>query len=1168
MDGWCQGILHQELLELYRAEVENRPSELPPAPEFSSYIRWLGKQDEERSKKYWTSVIGDMQQPALVPGRKKTPQQGGPCRLSFSLTQEESDALRRLGQVHGVSLNTVFQTCWAIVLAKLTGLSQVAFGMVVSGRPGEVESIERMVGLFINTVMLRVDLHDDDTFETILTRTSEQFVAGLDHHYLPTAEILACSPLGDSLMTHAVAFENFPDNEGAPEGDELTIQSEGDFQGHTNFEFLCLVDPADVVSVHLKYNSSFFDPSRIQLLADALRLVVGKVIADPALRIADLDLLPQTEQERLASYMNGETLDTGAKNVVQLLAEQAALHPQKIAVVAYDGSLTYQEFYTSAQKIAGGLIARGACVSVHLGQAGKTDQTVGVLLPRAALMLPSLFGILAAGAAYVPIDPEYPENRIAFMLQDAGCMAVLTVPEYMDRIPSSWQGLHLDVNELVKESSAVDPVQINATDLAYIIYTSGSTGQSKGVMVEHKALANFAVGFNHVLGLDTPMQVAMVANYVFDASGRAIYPTLLRGDTVHVIDSMTRVDGQRLARYLAENKIGILDGTPTLCRLVLQAPVEAREGVELRYLICGGEAMPPQFPKLAKDSGVGTPTIYNVYGPTETTIDSTWNRLKPEDCALLQDGQAIPIGKPLPNQKTYILDDSGKLLPVGAVGELCIAGAGLARGYCGRPELDAEKFVPDPFYPGESMYRTGDRAMWNEEGCIVFCGRVDDQLKIRGYRIEPGEIEKRLSEHASVQGCAVIACNLFEEESEDSLELVGYYCAQNDPGEEALRTWLAETLPPQMVPGYFVRLDTLPLTSTGKINRRALKAPKVEKQAAAEIDQPQGEMEKQIAAVWCEVLNRPVLGREENFFNAGGHSLRAAKVAAKLSQVLERQVSPTWVYLAPTIKGFAALLAKFNGQAASAVSEPYFELGDPQAPAVYCLPPFGGSGISWTDLARACRGVRFVCFNYTTHKDGFAAAVTESITLMHQDRADPVTLLGYSGGGSFAFDVAKSLENAGIAVNSVLMFDSWRRLDAVCADQNKIAAEVDQLLKEPEVAVYLTSPTQKTEVRKNAVYYAMELYQGIDEGKISAPIRLLAAEGAADDPYAGPQGQMRSRKQWQDCTSTDFVIEQGRGSHDIMLSGEFAGHNAVWLCEQLCRDGYDATVSDECEICC
>ena len=1129
MDGWCQGILHQELLELYRAAAAGTPPSLPPAPDYAAYIRWLRERDPEASRTYWRKRLEIVEDPGQLPGHHPAE---GPFvlgRRPRPLPPELGTRLRRIGTQANASFNAVFQALWGILVARCNHAGPAVFGMVVSGRPPEVPGINGMIGLFINTVPMIIEVRPEESFLQLVRRVAGDIAEGMPHHYLPTPEILESHPLRDRLLRHAVAFENFPDRQEPGHPDAITLAADGDFQGYTNYDFLCLVDPGETVTLHLKFNRNAIPEDRVEFLAEAFLQLAQAAADNPECRIDALPFLPDRERRTLLTALGaGPVANHPCPTVLDGFHRTVRNHPGREAVIAGDGRLTYAELEQRAHRLAHGLLAR---------EAAGANRPIAILLERDSWMIPSLLGVLMSGSAYLPMAPDYPPERIRFLLEDAGCNTVITRDSLRGRIPADWPGTCLDV-EAMAAGQPVHPPDVHPgpRDLAYLIYTSGSTGTPKGVAVEHAALANFVQGFNDCLAFpgDAPGRVAFIANYVFDASGRAIYPPLLRGGTIAVVDAETRVDGTRLARLIADEPLDILDGTPTLCGLLLQVPEPLRRRIRLRHLIVGGEAMPATFPAEVEAAGIGNPVIHNVYGPTETTIDSTWKRLLPG-------GQpagttSIPIGRPLPNQQVYILDANLNLLPRGSEGELCIGGAGLARGYLNQDTLTATRFVPLPWDPATRIYRTGDRVCWNRDGDMDYLGRMDQQVKIRGYRIEPGEIEARLKQHPRVASGVVVALT---RDATIGPELVAYYTVSGqDPGEADLRHWLS-TLPGHMMPAMFMRLDTIPLTVNGKLNRRALPLPEsADAPSGAPLEPPANETEARLIPIWSRILGRPGMGRNDNFFDLGGHSLRAAQVATRTGQAFQRDIPPLWIYIAPTPAAFARLLHAQDDAAARGVLDTHFVLGAGQPRRLFCLPPYGGSGIAYTALHQALDGFELVCLNVPAQPGGFVRAAADLIQKL--EPRQPLDLLGYSGGGNYAFQVTQHLESAGRDVRQILMIDCHRRLQAAPVETAAIAREIDDLMHAPEVAVYLESPSMRKDFRERAIRYSEELFRNTDSGTVRANIGLLCAEGVFEtEPYRDQHGLVRSRRAWAECTTGQFHMENARGSHERVITPPF-----------------------------
>jgi amino acid adenylation domain-containing protein len=647
-------------------------------------------------------------------------------------------------------------------------------------------------------------------------------------------------------------------------------------------------DLPEGLRVYFEYNTDLFTGETISRMMDHFRMVLEGFVANPGARIREVPILSDEERRQLTKDWNRTAASYPHEQTVHGLFEaQARRTPKAEAVRFADQSLTYEQLDARANQLARRLQALGV----------QHEALVGICIDRSLDMIVALLGVLKAGAAYVPLDPAFPKDRIDFMIQDAGLAVIVTHSRLRALIGGEARAVCLDAerDEIAAESGAHVESSAGASSLAYVIYTSGSTGRPKGVQLEHRSVVNFLRSMHREPGIGANDRVLSVTTLSFDIAGLEIFGPLTVGGTVIIADRATALDGQRLMELIDSSDATLMQATPATWRLLLESGWEGKSGLKI---LCGGEALPRD---IADRLLLSSKELWNMYGPTETTIWSTVARVVPEE--------RLPhIGRPIANTKVYVLDQSGQPMPIGVPGELYIGGDGVARGYLGRPELTAERFVNDPFVEqaGARMYRTGDLARWRADGVLECLGRVDQQVKIRGYRIEPGEIETLLAGYSAVAQAAVVA----RPDASGEQSLVAYLVATTGSALEAaaLRRFLSETLPEYMIPSAFVVLPELPLTPNGKIDRKALPAPENRTIASATYASPQNETETAIVAIWQEVLKVERVGRHDNFFDLGGHSLLVVQVQNRLQKKFSRNIMLIELFQHSTVAALAAFL--------------------------------------------------------------------------------------------------------------------------------------------------------------------------------------------------------------------------------------------------------------------
>ncbi|KFU81851.1 non-ribosomal peptide synthase domain TIGR01720/amino acid adenylation domain-containing protein [Amycolatopsis lurida] len=852
LDGWSTAQVFGEVCEQYAAIVEGRPARLVPRRPFRDYLAWLAAQDRAEAEAHWRVVLDGFTTPTPLPFDRR-PAEAHRAESAeavlVELSPEESAKLHQTAKSAALTVNTIVQGAWALLLARYSGETDVLFGTTVSGRPEGMPGVESMIGMFINTVPARVRVRGGDLALDWLRETQAAQADARRYDFLALSELQAFTavPAGTALFDSVVVFENYPiEDSGQADVRVLDVES----LDTTTFPLNLTAYLHDKLGLELSYDPRLFDADTVRRLADQLAGFVRAIAADPRCRLDALSPLSPSERRELLSAGRGPLIDVPSGTVLDAFEATVSRVPHETALVFRDTVLDFAEVDARAARLAGHLAARGA----------GPETVVAVVLPRSAEAVIAILAIFKAGATYLPIDAGLPEDRKRFLLQDARPVVVL------------------DGTDPGPATSAA--TRASADTAAYVIYTSGSTGTPKGVVIDHRGLTNLLAAHRRVFLTEERRRVALTASSSFDTSWEALL-AMVDGHELHVLDDDTRLDPHAAVGYVRDHRIDLMDLTPTYLQQLLEAGLlsgEHRPGT----VLVGGEATGERLWRELVASGV---TSYNYYGPTEVTVDSVHTPVG---------GDRPLIGRPLPNLRAYVLDATGTPVPAGIPGELFLAGVQLARGYLGRPGLTADRFVADPFGPpGTRMYRTGDRVRWTTDGRLDYLGRVDDQVKIRGFRVEPGEVEAVLRQHPAVTDTTVAA--------RDG-RLVAYVVGDT----RGLRDWLRDRLPDHLVPSAFVALDALPLTRNGKVDKRALPAP--DRDAAAEYVAPRTETERRVAAVWAEVLKLDRIGVTDNFFELGGDSILSMRITSRVRTELGADVSPRALFTAPTLGRFAGAL--------------------------------------------------------------------------------------------------------------------------------------------------------------------------------------------------------------------------------------------------------------------
>ncbi|GCE15702.1 non-ribosomal peptide synthetase/type I polyketide synthase [Tengunoibacter tsumagoiensis] len=904
-DGWSLPILLHELFAFYDAECDGTVLHLPRPRAYRDYIGWLQKQDKRQAELFWRENLRGFPSANRLPGsfiQSQHPDSpAGYATTQRTLSSAGTLAIHSFARERQLTLSTLIQGAWALLLHKYTGDQEVVFGITVSGRPAELEGMESMVGLFINTLPLRISLTEEPRLLPWLRSLQIKQAEILQYEYSSLAQIQTWSeiPRGQVLFESLVTLENLP-------GEQILEQSQSRLRIHgarpevrTNYPLTLMVGSGERLVLLLGYETPRFSQSVVeQFLLHLERLLIDMTMY-PHRKLADFNLLTNQEKLQQLTVWNNTAQDYPLDQCLhQLFEAQVGRTPDALAVVFAHASLTYQCLNEQANQLARILQTHGA----------GPDVRVGLLIEHSLEAMIAILGILKAGGAYVPLDPSFPSERLLFLLADAAVPLLVTQEKLLHLVPERAIPIITceAIRDLMREVSTENvEAAVTPANLAYIIYTSGSTGSPKGAMIPHASLVNYALWASETLiGTEVACQPA-TSRFSFDACIKQLFPPLLRGDSIWMVPDNLIANPPELARELSvRSQIG-LSCVPSLWKLILDAiemqsiqfPTQA-----LAALYFGGEKLSPELVHRTYLLCPGV-TIWNVYGPTETTANSV--------VARIADEEPIHIGRPIANTRVYVLDRHLQLIPPGLPGELYIGGAGLSRGYLNASDVTAEKFLPDPFslLPGSRLYKTGDFVQYRPDGTLEYISRRDSQLKLRGFRVEPGEIEAVLRHHADIDEAVVIANG----PSSDQIQLVAYVVPT--PGATItaiqLRRYLEGRLPQYMIPAQFLSLEKLPLSHNGKVDRQALLAMRSLQPQPEEIyREPQSTLEQQIAQIWREVLQVDKVGLTDNFFDLGGHSLHMIRVYGKIKKLATKELSMVDLFQYTTVRDIALFLAQ------------------------------------------------------------------------------------------------------------------------------------------------------------------------------------------------------------------------------------------------------------------
>ncbi len=879
LDGWSGPLLLRDLFALYRAGAA--PDALPRTTPYRDYLRWLHAKPAEAARHAWQQAFAGLRQGTLLAPEHSARLTAQPRDLHVVLPADATRALVAQARRLGITVNTVLQAAWGLLLARRTGERDVVFGITVSGRSPELGGAEDIVGLLTNTIPLRMRIDPGAPLDALLAALQDRQAALIEHQHLGLAEIQRLAGVG-TLFDTLVNFENYPLADGSLDrsGDPLRVASCSIEGGDTTHYPLSISGSlGETLKLRFAYRAELFPRAGVEDLAARLLIGLRALADDPAQRAGQVELLLPHERRQMLLEWNATHQPTPDASLVQLVEQQAARTPDAIAVAADTGSLSHAQLNARANALAHRLIG--------MGVAGETR--VALWMERGPDWIVAMLAVLKAGGAYVPLDPAYPETRLRWMLEQSRARWLLCDREAPDGLADVVSGtLRIDQVEAgPDEAAAGNPGRaIDPRMLAYVMYTSGSTGTPKGIGVTHANVRDLALDRRWRDGAQR--RVLLHSPQVFDASTYEIWAPLLNGGQI-VVAPPGKTDLAVLADLVQQREITALFVTTALFRLLVEEHHASL--AHLRTIWSGGEAASPHLFQSLIDRYPHL-NVVHVYGPTETTTFATCHPMR----APLQLGDSVPIGAPMDNTRAYVLDAALQPVPVGVPGELYLAGSGLARGYLHRPGLTAERFVANPFTPGERMYRTGDRVRWLDGGALDYLGRTDHQVKLRGFRSELGEIETALLSQPEVAQ----ACVIVREDHPGQQQLVGYAvpAVGHELSAAALRKTLGAHLPEYMVPAAIVVLDTLPLTPNGKLDRKALPAPDFTSVSQREPRTPQ---EHLLARLFAEVLGLERIGIDDSFFDLGGDSLLATRLVSRIRSAMAVELTIRALFEAPTV---------------------------------------------------------------------------------------------------------------------------------------------------------------------------------------------------------------------------------------------------------------------------
>ncbi|OBS39651.1 non-ribosomal peptide synthetase [Pseudomonas syringae pv. syringae] len=1016
LDGWSSSRLLGEVLQRYSGQTLPRQ-----VSRYRDYIEWLQRQDAGLSEVFWTDQLARLDEPTRLVQAFKAPENGqGHGDYLHLIDAENTRQLSEFAREQRVTLNTLVQSAWLLVLQRYTGQSSVTFGATVAGRPADLPGVEEQLGLFINTLPVIASPRAEQRVAEWVQQVQAQNIALREQEHTPLYEIQRWArSAGEALFDTILVFENYPVSEALQQAAPPGLVFGGlHTQEQTHYPLTLVVNLGETLSLRFSYARQAFSEQHMAQLSAHFQQALQALAHDSQAALGELALLSDREQQHVLREWNATAAGFPSEDCLHSLIEaQVRATPDASALIFAAEQLSYAQLNARANQLAHRLRESGV----------GPDVLVGICVERSLELVIGLLAIIKAGGAYVPLDPDYPEDRLAYMMQDSGIGLLLTQTSLQERLPVPAQvhSLCLDQDgDWLEGYSTANPVNLShPLNLAYVIYTSGSTGKPKGAGNSHRALVNRLHWMQKAYGLNESDTVLQKTPFSFDVSVWEFFWPLMTGARLAMALPGDHRDPERLVQTIREHQITTLHFVPSMLQAFMAHP-QVESCNTLRRVVCSGEALPAELAaqvlKRLPQAG-----LYNLYGPTEAAIDVThWT-------CTTDDVLSVPIGRPIDNLKTHILDDG--LLPAAqdVAAELYLGGVGLARGYHNRAALTAERFVPDPFdeQGGGRLYRTGDLARYRDAGVIDYAGRIDHQVKIRGLRIELGEIEARLHEHAAVREATVI-----DIDGPSGKQLVAYLvptatAEAPDVLRERLQAHLKAQVPDYMVPGYFVFIDSMPLTANGKLDRRALPKPDVARSQQGYVA-PRSAFEQRLAALWEQVLHVERVGLNDNFFALGGHSLLAVSLAGRIRETFDISIKLHDLLLLQTLGELADFMRADEARVKSAVIAMNAN-GSAHAP-LFCLPPGGGGTYSYYPLAGRLsdsRGVYGLVNKayvvpgwFDTSWQDMVDYYVEQIRMTQPH--GPYNLLGWSMGGALAVEVAHVLERAGEVVSFLGLVDT------------------------------------------------------------------------------------------------------------------------------------------------
>lgn len=1109
-DEVSMGTFLRELWETYDGAT------LPePAVQYKDYVAWQQSPSVtgviSRQKQYWIQQFeGElpvMELPFDFPRPLSQTFEGS----DYSFKVDEATAARALqfASEKGVTLNMLLLAVYNILLSKYTSLEDIIVGTPVAGRTHA--DLEPVIGMFVNTLAIRSYPAAEKMFEQFLEEIKMTALSAYENQDYPFEELVEAlqlkrdpsrTPLFDTLFQF-ISKQNSEENytlKFAPFPLNISVAK-------FDLTFLAVQNGEDIDFV-LNYNKGLFEAASIQRLAKHFYNILVQIIDQPAIPLQQISLLDEEEIQVLKAFGGSPEKNVPAVTIPDVWYEQALQQKTQTAVTSSNGSLTFEE-----------LDQQSTALAIYLQEVYNVQpgDKIALMLQRTLDMPVTLLAILKTGAAYVPVDPHFPAQRIEYILGNSGCNMIVADKDFNFSLPV----FNIYAERQPTGQQELKEISITPADLAYIIYTSGSTGVPKGAMLEHGNVTGFTRNFGPVYGILPGDKILAISNITFDLSVLEILCSLLSGVCVVLANDEEINDFPKIEAMIREHQVNVLQMTPSRFSLFLQTVGLGIIG-GIKTVITGGEPVHVELLNALRRHK--NTRIFTSCGPTETCIYSTTDEVK---------DNKITIGKPLLNEQILIIGNHGQMQPINVVGEIYVAGSGVGRGYCNQEALTNEKYFRDEKLSSERIYKSGDIGRWLADGRIECLGRKDTQIKLRGYRIELGEIENALSKMEGIGMTAAIVTNIKGEK-----QIAAFYESDREYGYSTIRTFLADRLPSYMLPLFCIYVPKMPLTTNGKIDKKALEQLAQQQEATDKpFEEPIGPLQKTLAAIWSEVLRIDRIGTTDNFFEIGGNSIRLIQVLNRIKKELEINIPLTTAFTYPTIKALADKI-KMLSEFGSVSAEEFYSVvnaGKPQT--IFCFPPAIGYSFIYTALAEYFPNHTICCFHFHEHED----RLEQYMAVMNEMQPDlPLILMGYSAGGNFAFELAKELEAKGREVADVILIDSFKRWAPKEKTPEEIEATVQAYYDIVDWSIFSVDPDYLETLKKNTMSkiagYCKYMNGKTDPGTVNARIHIVKSKQEWSTP--------ETNRDWEESSTSGFYIHQGEGLHPEMFNPEYLSHNA------------------------